>query len=270
MGRILAIAIWLVTLATLVVFASGRWSFPAPASAHGLLIDRQFNVTWVIVAVGFALAQIALGFVVWRYPRGKRGRAFYTTGNARVEVICAAITAIVFVSLAIFGQTVWAELHLRDAPADAVLVEVTGQQFVWNFRYPGADGKFGGSRPELYNDEDNAATARPGPLGIDPKDPLGLDDLVSVGLMVVPVNRPVKLILRAKDVTHSFFVPALRFKQDAVPGLRINVHFTPIREGRYEIACAELCGISHHRMRAFLEVRSQSEFEKWLQEKASQ
>jgi len=144
------------------------------------------------------------------------------------------------------------------------------QQFVWNFRYPGADGKFGGSRPELYNDEDNAATARPGPLGIDPKDPLGLDDLVSVGLMVVPVNRPVKLILRAKDVTHSFFVPALRFKQDAVPGLRINVHFTPIREGRYEIACAELCGISHHRMRAFLEVRSQSEFEKWLQEKASQ
>ena len=89
-------------------------------------------------------------------------------------------------------------------------------------------------------------------------------------MMVVPVGRPVKLILHAKDVTHSFFVPELRVKQDAVPGMSISIHFTPTREGRYEIACAELCGIGHHRMRAFLEVRPQADYEKWLAEKATQ
>ncbi|HEY6400256.1 MAG TPA: hypothetical protein VI479_02525, partial [Blastocatellia bacterium] len=146
---------------------------------------------------------------------------------------------------------------------DAVRVEAVAQQFVWNFRYPGADGKFGRIEPKLYNDADNSIGARPGPLGIDPADPAGADDIVTTTL-VAPVNRPISLTLRSKDVIHDFYVPALRLKQDAVPGMRINIHFTATREGRYEIACAELCGQFHHQMRAYLDVKSPRDYEEWL------
>ncbi len=270
MGLLLTIAILIVTLATVGLFASGYWWFPAPASVHALIVDHQFNISFVVVALAFVVVHIALAFAVWRYRGSRAGKPRYSEGNTRLELAGAILTAAVFVSLAIFGERVWAQLYLSDVPPDALLVEVTGQQFVWNFRYPGQDSKFGATSPLLYNDEDNSPTSRPGPLGIDPKDSTGRDDLVTVGVMVVPAGRPVKIVLRAKDVTHSFFVPELRLKQDAVPGMKISVHFTPTREGRYEIACTELCGIGHHRMRAFLEVRSQPEFEKWLVEKATQ
>src|SRR5262249_50235432 len=135
--------------------------------------------------------------------------------------------------LAITNQRVWAELQLNQPSRGGIEIEVVGQQFVWNFRYPGADGKFGRTDPRLFNDADNSIGARPGPLGIDSKDPAGRDDIVSTGLLVVPVNRPISLRLRAKDVTHDFYAPALRLKQDAVPGLNINIHFTATVYGRY-------------------------------------
>lgn len=230
-------------------------------------MDSQFKLTWAVVGVGFFLAQAALGVAVWRFRARGDQRASYTKGNARVEVVLTVITAIVFIALAITGQRVWAGLHLNQAPPDAVQVEVTAQQFQWYFRYPGADARFGTTHPKLYNDADNSVGARPGPLGIDSNDPSGKDDVVS-GSMVVPVNRPINVTLRAKDVTHDFFVPVLRLKQDAVPGMKINIHFMATKEGRYEIACAELCGQLHHQMRAYLEVKSQAEFEKWLNERA--
>ncbi len=270
MALLLTIAILLLTGATVILFASGNWWFPAPISAHALVIDRQFNVTLAIVAIAFVAVHLALAFAIWRYRSTRAGSARYFDGNHRLELIGAAVTAVVFVSLAVFGQRVWAQLYLYDAPPNAISIEVTGQQFVWNFRYPGPDTKFGVTRPDLYNDEDNSPMARPGPVGIEPSDPTGKDDVVTVGIVVVPIGKPVRLLLRAKDVTHSLFVPELRLKQDAVPGMKINVHFVPTREGRFEIACAELCGIGHHRMRAFLEVRSQVEFEQWLAEKATQ
>ncbi len=273
MGRFLAILIWLITGLTVAFFAWARaragWWFPQAISTHAAAMDRQFNLTWAVVGVGFFLAQAALGYAVWRF-RAKGGpgqRAAQIEGSWLIEVLLTAITAIVFILLAITGQQVWASLRLNHAPPDAVQVEVTGQQFQWYFRYPGADGRFGTNSPKLYNDADNSIGARPGPLGIDPADPSGRDDVVSA-LMVVPVDRPINVTLRAKDVTHDFYVPALRFKQDAVPGLKINIHFTATKEGRYEIACAELCGQLHHQMRAYLEVKSQAEFEKWLVERA--
>ncbi|HMV48501.1 MAG TPA: cytochrome c oxidase subunit II [Blastocatellia bacterium] len=271
MGRLLAILIWLLTGGTIAFFAWSKaktgWWFPEAVSAHAAAMDDQFKLTWAVIGVAFLAAQVALGFVVWRF-RAKGGeRANHSEGNTRTELLLVAVTTVVFIALAVTGQRVWANLHLNQAPSDAVQVEVTGQQFLWNFRYPGVDGRFGSTSPKLYDDTDNSIGARPGPLGIDPKDPSGKDDVVS-GLMVVPVNRPINVTLRAKDVTHDFFVPALRLKQDAVPGLKINIHFTATKEGRYEIACAELCGQLHHQMRAYLEVRSQAEFEKWLGERA--
>lgn len=273
MGRSFAILIWLITALTIAFFAWARakagWWFPQAISTHAGAMDRQFNLTWMVVGVGFFLAQAALGIAVWRFrAKGKENRrATQNESSSRIEITLTAITAMVFIFLAITGQRVWAGLHLNQAPPDAVQVEVTAQQFQWYFRYPGADGRFGTTSPKLYNDADNSSGARPGPLGIDAGDPSGKDDIVS-GLMVIPINRPINITLRAKDVTHDFFVPVLRLKQDAVPGLKINIHFTATKEGRYEIACAELCGQLHHQMRAYLEVKSQAEFEKWLTGKA--
>lgn len=271
MGRLLAILIWLITAGTIVFFAWAKtksgWWFPEAISTHAAAMDSQFKITWIVVGLAFFGAQVALGYAVWKFRAKGNERANYNEGNTRMEIVLVAITGIVFITLAITGQRVWAGLHLNQAPPDAVQVEVTGQQFNWYFRHPGADARFGSTSPKLYNDADNTAGARPGPLGIDPKDPSGADDIVGQTL-VIPVNRPISLTLRAKDVTHDFFVPALRLKQDAVPGLKINLHFTATKEGRYEVACAELCGQLHHQMRAYMRVVSQAEFDKWLSENA--
>ncbi len=138
-------------------------------------------------------------------------------------------------------------------------VEVTGMQFQWYFRYPGRDGKFGATKPELIDASAGGESA----IGLDTTDPASKDDVVT-GTMVVPVNREVELILRAQDVIHSFFIPNMRFKQDAVPGLAIHMHFTPITIGDFEVTCAELCGLGHYKMHGMLRVVSQEEFDKWL------
>ncbi len=201
-----------------------------------------------------------------RDPRDPRGSFLYPK-VVWIELALTVVTGIVFVTLAITGQQVWARLQLNQAPPDAMRIEVTAQQFVWNFRYPGNDGKFGPTDPRLYNDADNSIGARPGPLGIESGDPAGKDDIVT-GSMGIPAGRPINLTLRAKDVTHDFYVPALRLKHDAVPGMKIDIHFTAMKEGRYEIACAELCGQLHHQMRAILEVMSQSDYEEWLKQRS--
>src|SRR5215475_7211304 len=263
MSRLLAIAIWLTAIITVGLFAWPKWRLPESVSAHSAAIDHQFKITLIVIGAGFALTHAALGYAVWRYRAKDGERASHSSGNARVEIVLAAITCAIFIALAVSGQRVWARLRLNQAPPDAIQVEAVAQQFAWNFRYPGADGKFGRVDPRLYNDADNSIGARPGPLGIDPADPAGKDDVVTTTL-VAPVNRPISLTLRSKDVIHDFYVPALRLKQDAVPGMRININFTATREGRYEIACAELCGQFHYQMRAYLDVKSPRDYEEWL------
>ena len=152
---------------------------------------------------------------------------------------------------------------LSKRPADAVTIEVTGQQFAWNIRYAGADAKFGRTDPKLIND------ANANFLGLDDADPAAKDDVMTQNLMAIPVNRPVSVLLRSKDVTHTFFVPQLRVKQDAVPGMGIRVHFTATKPGEYEIACAELCGMQHYKMRGRLLVMTEAEYEKWLKDRAA-
>ncbi len=137
-----------------------------------------------------------------------------------------------------------------EKQAGEIEVEVTGAQFQWYFRYPGADGVFGRTDAQKFAKPDEG-----NPLGIDPSDPAGRDDILSTA-MVVPVGHGVHLHLRAQDVIHSLFIPAMRFKQDTVPGMEIHSHFTPTKIGNYEIACAELCGIGHYRMRAMVRVVS--------------
>lgn len=261
MALALAVVIWMIVLASVLLFSGEMGWFPPQISEHGDAIDAQFFNTLIVVAIGFILSQVALGYYVWRYRDGANRRVIYTHGNAKIEMVTTAVTAITFVTLAILGQRVWAQLHLQGMPEGAVKVEVTAQQFAWNIRYPGPDGEFGRTVSRLINDQIN-------PVGLDPRDPASKDDVVTLNRMAIPVNRDILLTLRSKDVTHSFFVPALRFKQDTTPGLAIPGRFKAMKTGEYEIACAELCGLQHYKMKGFLMVMSDQEFEAWLKERA--
>ena len=262
MGKALGVLIWIITLFAVALFSGHFGWFPETISEYGDAIDAQFNRTLVVVAIAFVLSQVGLGYFVWKYRSSRTGGAIYTHGNAKVEIIMMMIVAVVFVTVAALGQRVWAQLHLQEFPVDAVQIELTAQQFAWNIRYPGVDGKFGRTIPKLINDQEN-------PVGLDPKDPASKDDIVSVNRMAVPVNRPIQVTLRSKDVTHSFFVPALRFKQDTTPGLAIPIHFKAMKTGEYEIACAELCGLGHYKMKGYLMVMSDEAFAAWLKDRAT-
>src|SRR6266851_4233123 len=254
MGRALAVIIWILTLLSVLLFVSKKWWFPPAISAHAPALDRQFMITIVVVGVAFTLAEIGLGWMVWKYREtGTRGRALYTHGSNRLEIVWTVITAVIFITLAVMGQSVWASLRLHDAPPGSYAVEVVAQQFQWNFHYPGKDGVFGKTDPKLI--DDSALNY----VGLDETDPNAKDDSLTTAL-AIPVNRPVELILKSKDVTHSFFVPQLRFKQDLVPGMAIPVHFTVNRPGKYELACAELCGMNHYKMKSYMLALPENEF----------
>lgn len=254
MGRALAAVIWIMTLLSVWLFVGSGWWFPPSISEHGPAYDSQFLITIIVVGIAFVAAQIGLGIAIWRYrDKGDGTRAAYSHGNTRIEMLGVIVTAIVFISLALKGQLVWAQLHFKPAPANSTQVKVTAQQFQWNFHYAGADGKFGHTDPSKISDESLNF------IGLDEQDTTSADDSV-VGTLVTQVNRPAHLVLSSRDVTHSFWVPQLRFKQDAVPGLDIDVHFTPNQVGRYELACAELCGQQHYKMKSFMLVLPENEF----------
>lgn len=254
MGRALAVLIWILTLLSVLLFVNRRWWFPATIAEHGPAVDSQFMLTIIVVGISFVAAQIGLGYMVWRYGerRGGADRALYTHGNNKLEVVWTVITALIFISVAVLGQSVWASLHFHEAPAGSNQVHVVAQQFQWNFHYPGKDGAFGKTDPKLINDDELNF------VGLDAKDPNAKDDSV-MSVLALPVNRPTELILRSKDVTHSFWCPPLRFKQDLVPGMDIPVHFTPNKVGKYELACAELCGMNHFKMKAFVLILPEEE-----------
>ncbi len=254
----IAITLVLITFFTCYFFFTRTWWFPEAISADARDVDRQFMYTLWVTGVTFVLSQLGLAWVVWRY-RNRGERAAYSHGNNTMEIVWTTATIIVFVGLGFMAREAWASLHFRGAEPGALQIEVTAQQFAWNIRYPGADGIWGRTKIEEISDSGG------NPLGLDPADPAAADDLV-MPVFAVPVNREVELILKTKDVTHSFFVRELRLKQDTVPGMVIRVHFKADKPGKYEIACAELCGLGHHRMRSDLTVLSQADYDKWLAE----
>lgn len=260
-GLSLMIFLVVFTLITLYLFVAKVWWPPDPITSFGREIDRQFFRTFVIVGIVFVLSQLALGWVVFRY-RDTGGRAVYSHGNNTMEFLWTLATAVLFIGLGVYAEKAWAEVHFRGASPGALQIEVQGQQFKWYFRYPGPDGKFG--RIDAKYVDDSAQNF----FGLDPNDAVTKDDIVTP-VVAVPANREVELILRSKDVTHSFFVRELRLKQDAVPGMLIHIHFTPTQVGQYEIACAELCGLGHHQMRSFLTVMSEADYQNWLREQAA-
>jgi len=263
MAFLTAAVLWLVAAALAIPFFTRTWWLPEAISEHARTVDGQFMLTLVVTGIIFILAQLALGWAVFRYGGDRSGPAHYSHGNNTMELAWTTATAILFIGLTVMGGSVWAKVHFQGAAPGAMQIEMTGQQFAWNVRYPGPDGKFGALDLKQINDQGG------NPLGVDSKDPAGKDD-ITVPTMPVVVGREVELTLRTKDVTHAFFVPELRLKQDTVPGLALKIHFTAEKKGRYELACAELCGLGHYKMRSYLEVMDQAEFDKWMQEKLAE
>jgi cytochrome c oxidase subunit II len=257
-GRPLAVVMWLIPIAAIATGARG-W-LPALASEHGAGIDRMLHYLMICTGGLLLIGHTALGYILWRFSGEKR--VSFRMATPKQERTWSLIPIVMMSLIAeggvlVIGLPVWDKFY-GASPADAVSVEITAEQFAWNIRYPGKDGVFGRTSPTLLS-LDN-------PLGIDKDDPASHDDIPVIGLMYLPVNRPVRIRLRSKDVLHSFFLPFQRVKQDVVPGMAIQVWFVPNQLGDYEIACAELCGMGHYQMRGLMRVVSEEEFTKQLAE----
>lgn len=219
-------------------------------------IDPLFNFILIVTGVVFILVQGLTGFFIWRYSDPNRERAVYLKDNHALEVTWTAVTAVFMVIIGIWGLRAWGGAMTAAPPSNAMVVEITGQQFQWNIRYPGPDGALGRTDATLISDDN--------PLGLDPKDMASKDDIVTQDEFFLPVNVPVQLRIRSKDVIHSFFLPNFRVKQDAVPGMTVDTWFIPTKLGRYEVGCAQLCGLGHYKMQGFLNVVTPEEFQKKL------
>jgi cytochrome c oxidase subunit 2 len=267
MALALLAALWLLAAVSLYMLWDPPLWLPALASVEGAAVDRQFAVSYLWMGAVFFAAQFLLGFLVWKYRERTGATARYSPGDARAEIVWTVLTALLFLGLSWTGAQAWSKSfagspHAHAKDAGSLQVEVNALQFAWYFRYPGADGKFGRTQPELRD----ASSGNEAAIGLDLNDPAAQDDLVTTSLMV-PSERDVVLLLQSQDVIHSFFVPELRFKQDATPGTLDRAKFRPNLPGTYEIACAELCGLGHYRMRASLRVMSAEEFDRWMAER---
>lgn len=239
-------------------FASRAW-LPPVASEHGHGVDRMIRYLLLTTGVLFVLGHLALGWLVWRGARADSPAYRPIPRRTEWTLALAPVLLMAIVSeggvLAI-GLPVWAKVY-GESPRDALQVEVVGKQFEWLVRYPGADGKFGRTIPGEVHEVDN-------PVGLDEGDADAEDDLISRGVLHLPVGRPVVVRLRSHDVLHSFSVSQFRIKQDVIPGVTLTARFLPEKAGTYEIACAELCGLGHYRMRGTVVVHPPEEFERWL------
>ena len=249
---------------------------PALASTHGGQIDGLIGWTHIFMFVLFVGWGGFFTYCLVRYRRSRQPVADYTGVRSHAsnysEVAVAVVEAILLIG---FSIPLWAaRVDHIPAESEALVVEVTGEQFAWNIHYAGPDRKFGRTDVKFLDVQSNS-------LGLDRDDPAAKDDVTTMNQLYLPLNKPIIVKLRSKDVIHSFGVPEFRVKQDAVPGLTIPIWFIPnvttadmrTRLGKpefqYEIACAQLCGLGHARMRGFVTVQTAEEFQKWLDEQVA-
>jgi cytochrome c oxidase subunit II len=246
---------------------------PPLAAAHGGQIDSLIGWIHIFMAILFVGWGGFFLYCLARFRQSRNPVADYrgvtSHRSTYLEIGVAVVEAIILVGFAIPLWT--ARVEAMPPENEALVVQVTGEQFAWNIHYPGADRIFGRTDIKLLDLQSN-------PLGLDRSDPAAKDDITTVNQLHLPVNRPVIVRLRSKDVIHSFGVPEFRVKQDAVPGFTIPIWFVPTittadmrtqtadPEFEYEIACAQLCGLGHARMRGLVTVQSSEEFQKWMEE----
>ena len=217
------------------------WLLPRGSSTFAGEIDWLYYLILWTTGIAFVLVQVLLVWFMIRYRARPGRKATYYHGNSRFEIIWTSVTAVVVLIIGILSAQRWHAIKGRDSvPANAMAIEVHSKQFEWMVTYPGADGRLGST-----------------------------DDFQVRSQLHLPVGEPVSALLTSEDAIHSFFIPAFRIKQDAVPGMNIRVWFQPTEVGEYELACAELCGLGHYRMRATVTVHSREDFDRWARDRAA-
>jgi cytochrome c oxidase subunit 2 len=244
-----------------------RW-LPTDASAHGPALDQMLAYVHWLMAILFIGWGAYFVFVLFKFRAGRNPQASYSGTQSHIstwtEVGVALVEVVLLLGFAIPSWAAWVRPHSPEE--NPVVVRVVGEQFAWTAQYPGPDGVFGSTSPDLIDAASN-------PLGVDRSDPYAADDIVTINQLHLPANRPITIQLSSKDVIHSFNLPVMRVKQDVIPGQEVSVHFTAVRPNdgeHWEIACAQLCGLGHYRMRGFLTVHEEGGFEAWLAEQAAQ
>lgn len=235
---------------------------PVQASRHAAEADHVLGLEHWMMLVLFVIWSSYFVFVLFRFRSGAQPRASYDGMKSRWSMYLAFLVALAEGALLIgYEMPAWAQrTRERPSESEAVVVRVVAQQFAWNIHYPGPDRRFGRTDVSLVT-ADN-------PLGLDRADADAKDDIETINLLTLPVDTPVVIHLSSKDVVHSFGVAEMRVKQDATPGVVTPVWFVPSRIGDYQIACSQLCGLAHYRMRGFLNVRSRADFDAYLAEEA--
>jgi cytochrome c oxidase subunit II len=241
---------------------------PPDYSAHGPQLDRlNAYVHWLMLVLFVFWAAYFL-FVLWRFNAKRHPKASYVGMRSHWSTYSEAGVAIVEAVLLIgFAIPAWYRWTNRPGPeVNPLEVRLVAEQFAWNVHYPGPDGVFGRSDVKLVSSTN--------PLGLDMNDPAAKDDVVTVNQLHLELNRPAVIHITSKDVIHSFFLPVMRVKQDAIPGMDVAIHFTPVKassaEDQWEIACAQLCGLGHYRMRGQLAVHTKSDFQNWMKAQVAQ
>jgi len=212
-----------------------RW-LPEDVSTFGADIDSLFHLIYYITGVTFILVTVLMIWFLVAYRHKEGRRATYTHGNTTLEIIWTVIPAAIFIALSFMSVSTWARVK-RHAPDSDFEVGVTAKQFNWEMTYPGPDRKLGTS-----------------------------DDVEFDNDLHVPVNKVIRVHLSSKDVIHSFYLPNLRLRQDAVPGRTILVWFEATKPGKYELPCSQLCGFGHSGMKGWLYVHTPEEYQKWAAE----
>ncbi len=232
--------------------------FPIQASTHAAEVDQMTVLVHWLMLVLFVGWGFFFIFVLFRFRKGANPKASYTGAHGKFAKSTEVAVAIIEIALLVFyAIPAWAtRVKAFPAESEAVVVRVVAHQFAWEIQYPGPDGKFGRTDPKLVG-SDNL-------IGIDRRDPDAKDDIVTSNQLMLPVNRSVLVHLSSQDVIHSFGLYEMRVKQDAIPGMSIPVWFIPNRVGEYEIACSQLCGLGHYRMRGFVSIQSGANFQKWF------
>jgi len=266
MGKMFAVVLVIIALLSAYPIVTHKYVPPVDISTHGHAIDEQLNDTMAEAGLAFLGAQFLLAFFIWKFTGLKRD-AKVSSIPAGAKIMVAAAFILVgteVLALGVFGQKAWANVYFTSPAPDALQVQAQAEQFAFYFRYPGPDGKFGPLHPDKIDEGSGNF------FGLDPANDVESRDDVVAAEMAIPVNKEIHMLMHAKDVGHSFFVRELRIQQDFVPGLDLSLHFTATKIGKYEIVCTQLCGLGHYNMKAYLNVLSQDDFDKWMKEKIAE
>jgi len=234
-------------------------SLPTLASAHGHEVDRVIYLTHLLMLLMFLGWGSYFVVALFKFRKRRNPKADYEGTRSHVST-AVEIGVVVVESILLIGFSIpfWSKnVNALPTGKDIVEIKINAEQFAWNIHYPGPDGQFGKTDWAYFDKQSN-------PMGIDPDDPAGKDDITTINQLHLPVGKTAVIYLTSRDVIHSFALPEMRIKQDVIPGMVIPTWFVPIKTGQWEIACAQLCGLGHYRMRGFLTVHDQEAFEAWL------